>query len=185
MTMNTTIRFAKLSAAVALGLSLMGASLAADAASAAPGTKAHQLQSGPAGYGQGKVIHLGTIKVTRADMEGAKPKAKPRYGSSAFLGKVTVTAADSPMARDAAAAARKDGTLYLGSITVTSDDTEAARYAMARADQSGTLYLGSVRVTPRDAKAPVVGGMLAVTHYLAPKTLLTVISTLVIGRAGG
>ena len=127
--MNTT-RNLKLSAAVALGLSLMGASLAADAASAAPGTKARQLQSGPAGYGPGKVIHLGTI-------------------------------------------------------TVTGDDTETARYAMAQADQSGTMYLGSVRVTPRDAKAPVIGGMLAVTHYLAPKTLLTVISTLVIDRVGG
>lgn len=178
-------RIVKLSAAVLLGLGLMGASLAADAASAAPAAKARLMQSGPAGYGQGKVIHLGTIKVTRADMEGAKPKAKSRYGSSAFLGKVTVTAADSPMARAAAAAASKDGTLYLGTITVTGDDTETARYAMAQAGQSGTMYLGSVRVTPRDAKAPVIGGVLALTHYLAPKALLTVISTLVIDRAGG
>jgi len=183
--MNKSIT--RLSAAVLLGLGLMDASLAADAASAAPAAKAHMMQSGAAAYGQGKVIHLGTITVTRADAEGAKPKAKvrPSYGRTAYLGKLTVTAADSPVPRAAEAAAHKSGTLYLGTVTVTAEDSEQARYAAAEAEQPGTMYLGSVRVTPRDAKAPVIGGVLAATHFLAPKTLLSVISTLVIDRAGG
>src|SRR6185295_14306316 len=108
------------------------------------------------------------------------------YGSTAFLGKVTVTAANSPVARAAeVAAARKSGTLYLGTVVVTGDDTEQARYAEVQADKPGTLYLGSVRVTPRDARAPVIGSMVAVTRYLAPKAFLTAISTLVIARVGG
>ena len=179
-------RIVKLSAAVALGLSLMGASLAADAASAAPAAKARQIQTGARSYGQGHVIHLGTITVTRADMDGTrKGKGRSPYGSTAYLGKVNVTADDTLEARATARAAKQQGTLFLGSVVVTDADSEDARLAANLANTPGTLYLGSVRVTARDAKAPVIGGVMAATHFLGPKALLSVIGALVFERAGG
>ncbi|HEX2667947.1 MAG TPA: hypothetical protein VHP13_06190 [Gammaproteobacteria bacterium] len=169
--MNTTT---KLSAAVALGLCLMGASLAADAASAAPAAKAQTtLTTGAPSHGQARnVIHLGTIKVTAADAEGAR-QPKRNYGSTAYLGRVEVTADDSAASRAAAATAAKQGAFYLGAVTVTNADSEDARVAANLADEPGTLYLGAVTVTARDAKAPVLGGVMAV------------ISALVFARMGG
>jgi hypothetical protein len=178
--------FARLSAAVALGLSLMGASLAADAASAAPTAKTHQIKSASVSGGQGKVIHLGTITVTRADMDGPhKSKGRAPYGSTAYLGKVNVTAQDTLEAHAAAASAKKQGALFLGTVMVTQEDSLDARYAASLANTPGTLYLGTVRVTARDAKAPVIGGVMAATHYLGPKAVLSMISALVFERAGG
>lgn len=109
--MNTTT---KLSTAIVLGLSLMGMSAAADAASARPVTKAAQIQTGATSYSTGKVVHLGTIEVTRADAEGAKAKTASH---TLYLGSVQVTRADSAEARYAVQG-QKAGTLYLGSVDV-------------------------------------------------------------------
>jgi hypothetical protein len=110
--MNTT---SKLSTAIVLGLSLMGMSAAADAASAHPVQKAAQVQTGTTSYSTGKVIHLGTIEVTRADAEGAKA---PRAKGTMYLGSISVTPADSADVRYAARQAQKPGTVFLGTVNV-------------------------------------------------------------------
>ena len=110
--MNTLI---KISTAVALGLSLLGASVAADAASARPAVKAKQLQTGGVSYPRGQVIQLGTITVTRADVEGAK-SATYKQGT-VYLGSITVTPAVG--ARYALNTAEHPGTVYLGTVQVT------------------------------------------------------------------
>jgi hypothetical protein len=111
--MNTII---KISTAVALGLSLMGASVAADAAAAHPAVKAQQLQNGGVSYPRGQVIQLGTITVTRADVEGRKAA---HQDGTVFLGSIDVTPADSAEARYAQSLAQRPGTIYLGTVQVT------------------------------------------------------------------
>jgi hypothetical protein len=110
--MNT---ITKISTAVDLGLSLMGASVAADAASARPAVKATQLQSGGASYPRGHVIQLGTIVVTPADQPGAKAAQK----GTVYLGSISVTPADSAGARYATSLAQQSGTVFLGTVKVT------------------------------------------------------------------
>ncbi len=149
--MNT---LTKISTAVALGLSLLGTSVAADA-SARPAVKAEQLQTGGISYPRGKVIQLGTITVTRADMEGAK------------------------------SAAHGQGTVFLGSITVTPADSAGARYALSAAERPGTVDLGTVRVTARNHKLPVIGSLLAAIDSVGSRNLLTVVGALVFSRMPG
>lgn len=151
--MNT---ITKISTAVALGLSLMGASVAADAASARPIANARHAQSGGVSYPRGKVIQLGTITVTPADVEGAHAKAKPEYG-----------------------------TAYLGSIVVTRADSTDARYAVSLAQRPGTAYLGTVTVTAKNHKLPVIGSVLAAIDSVGSRNLLTVLGALVFGRVAG
>ena len=110
--MNT---ITKISAAVTLGLSLMGMNLAADAASLRPAVKAEQLQGSGVSYPSGQVIQLGTITVTRADEEGARAS---KTGGTVYLGSIQVTPADSSDARYAVRTAQQTGTIYLGSIQV-------------------------------------------------------------------
>ena len=150
--MNT---IAKISTAVALGLSLMGASVAADAASARPAVKAVQLQSGGVSYPRGQVIQLGTITVTRADMEGART------------------------------AAHQAGTVFLGSITVTPADSADARYALSATQHPGTVYLGTIQVTARNHKLPLIGSLLAAIDSVGSRNLLTVVGALVFSRMPG
>ena len=104
--MNT---ITKISTAIALGLSLLGSSVVADAASAHPAPQ----QSHPRGH----VIQLGTITVTRADMTGARLAA--HQDGTLFLGSITVTPADSADGRYALSAAEHPGTVYLGTVKVT------------------------------------------------------------------
>ena len=141
--MNTITRF---STAVALGLGLLGASVAADAASARPAQQ---------GYPRGQVVQLGTITVTRADMEGARP------------------------------AAHQLGTVFLGSITVTPTNSAAARYALNATERPGTVYLGTVKVTARNHTLPVIGSLLAAIDSVGSRNLLTVVGALVFSRMPG
>jgi hypothetical protein len=150
--MNT---ITKISTAIALGLSLMGASVAADAAAAHPAVKAEQLQSGGVSYPRGRVIQLGTITVTRADVEGARK------------------------------ASHQDGTVFLGSINVTPADSADARYAQSLAQRPGTVYLGTVQVTARNHKLPVIGALLAAIDSVGSRNLLTVVGALVFSRMAG
>ena len=182
MNMN---RIAKLSAAVTLGLSLMGASLAADAASAR--STAAQSQSGGTSYATDKVIHLGTITVTRADEAGvARPKARPAVSGTGFLGKVTVTADDTLEARAAAQTARQQGTVFLGEVVVTAKDSEEVRYAAARAAaQPGTVFLGTVLVSARDTKPAFVGKAVLAVRRLSHNAMVSMISALAFVRVGG
>ena len=166
--MNTTTR---LSTAIVLGLSLLGMS-AADAASARPVTKAGQIQTGASSYTSGKVIHLGTILVTPADMPGAKAAAKP--AGTIYLGEVQVTAADTLEAR----AARRR-TVYLGSIDVTPVNS-AARYAVA-----GTVDLGVINVKAKGHRIPVIGSLVAAIDSTHSRSMLAAVGALVFARAGG
>jgi len=181
MNMN---RIAKLSAAVTLGLSLMGASLGADAASAS--STAAQSQTGGSSQVARKVIHLKPMVVTRADEAGvAKPK-HPAYGRTAYLGTVTVTAADSLEARAAEQSAHQKGTLYLGDVVVTPKDSDEARYAAAQAAmQPGTVYLGTVEVTGRDTKPAFVGKAVMAMRRLSHNAMVSMISALAFVRVGG
>jgi hypothetical protein len=155
--MNTTT---KLSTAIVLGLSLLGMSAAADAASARPVTKAPQVQTGATSYAAGKVIHLGTISVTRDDAEGAKAKA-PK-------------------------ATQPKGTLFLGSISVTPADSVDARYAVAQAQQKpGSVFIGSIEVTAKSHRLPVIGTLVAAVDSTRSRNLLAAIGALVFARAGG
>lgn len=165
--MNTTT---KLSIAIVLGLSLLGMS-AADAASARPLTKAGQAQTGVS-YTSGKVIHLGTIVVTPADMPGAKAATKP--AGTIYLGVVNVTAADTLEAR----AARRN-TVYLGSIEVTPANS-AARYAVA-----GTVDLGVINVKAKGHRIPVIGSLVAAIDSTHSRSMLAAVGALVFARAGG
>lgn len=149
--MNT---IARISTAVTLGLSLMGASVAADVASARPAVKAAQLQSSGVSYPRGQVIQLGTINVTRADMEGTRT------------------------------AAHQAGTVFLGKITVTPADSADARYALS-ATRPGTVYLGTIQVTARNHKLPVIGSLLAAIDSVGSRNLLTVVGALVFSRMPG
>ncbi|HSN16796.1 MAG TPA: hypothetical protein VLV87_01185 [Gammaproteobacteria bacterium] len=183
MNMN---RIAKVSAAVALGLGLLGASLAADAASAR--STAARSQSGGVGYSSAssKVIHLNTILVTRADVAGiAEPKAQAAYGRTAYLGSIQVTASDSAEAR-AAAASVKPGTVFLGAVVVTAKDSEEARYAVAQAAaQPGTAFLGTVEVTARDTKPAFVGKTVVALRRIGRNAMVSMISALAFVRVGG
>lgn len=177
MNMN---RIAKLSAAVALGLSLMGASLGADAASTA------QSQTGGTRYTSSKVIHLGKILVTRADEAGqSKPKAQPAYGRTAYLGRIQVTAEDSAEARAAAASVRP-GSAFLGTVVVTARDSEEARYAAAQAAaQPATAFLGTVEVTAKDTKPAFVGKTVVALRRIGRNAMVSMISALAFVRVGG
>lgn len=104
--MNTTLKNLSLATALMLGFALTGAAHAAS--HAAPSNTA----------GQGKVMHLGTITVTRADAEGRKSS---RYGSTMVLPAIHVTGADR--------SDRYGSTMVLRSIRVAPTDTEEARYA--------------------------------------------------------
>ena len=179
MNMN---RIAKLSAAVTLGLSLMGASLAADAASAR--STAAQSQSGGSSYVAGKVIHLGTIVVTPADAAGsAKPETA--YGRTAYLGHIEVTTKDSTEAR-AVAASIKPGTAFLGEVVVSAKDSEEARYAAAQAAaQPGTAFLGIVEVTAKDTKPAFVGKTVVALRRIGHNAMVSMISALAFVRVGG
>ena len=182
MNMN---RIAKLSAAVALGLGLMGASLAADAASAR--SSVAKSQTGGSDYSSSpKVIHLGTIVVTRADEAGTvKPKAHAAYGRTAYLGRVEVTAKDSAEAR-AVAASVKPGTAFLGEVVVTAKDSEQARYAAAQAAaQPGTAFLGTVEVTAKDTKPAFVGKTVVALRRIGRNAMVSMISALAFVRVGG
>ena len=154
--MNTTT---KLSTAIVLGLSLLGMSAAADAASARPVTKAAQVQTGGTSNASGKVIHLGTIEVTRADAEGATAQAPQ--------------------------AALPKGTVYLGSITVTPADSIDARYAARQEQQAGTMFLGTVEVKGKSRRLPVIGALVAAADSTRSRSLLAAVGALVFARAGG
>lgn len=174
----------KLSAAVALGLGIAFTSLGAVAAMSAPQAKMHLMESGSQSGYQTKVIRLGTIHVTPANMEGAsKASAPSKLGSTAFLGRVRVTPEDSSEARAADLMAQRSGAVFLGSITVTADDSEDARYARSEAIRHGSVYLGSIQVTP--AKTAFASGLLAVERFVGSHPTLALISTLVFERAGG
>lgn len=135
---------------------------------------------------QPKVIALGTIRVTRADMEGAKHAVPAgRHGSTLYLGRIQVTPADSPDARDAALAARRSGSAFLGSITVTADDSVEARYAAAKAASHDSVYLGSVLVTPASNRSAFARELLAVERYVGSHPAFALVGALVFGRAGG
>ena len=181
--MNTTTR---LSTAVVLGLGLMGMSVAADAASARLIASAAQVKSGGTSYSTGKIIHLGTIVVTRADAEGAKaPKAKPSY-STARIGEINVTAADSLEARVAVKAAQRQGSVYLGSISVTAADSTDVHYAVRDArQQPGTLFLGTVNVQAKSRRLPVIGTLVAAVDSTSSRSLLAAVGALVFTRPGG
>jgi len=172
-----------LSATVALGVGIAFISLGAEAAMNAPQAKMHLMESGSRPGAQAKVIHLGTIHVTRADMEGAQKSAAPaKLGSTAFLGSVQVTPADSSDAHSAALSAKRTGAVYLGSIMVTADDSEDARYAENEATRHGSAYLGSIQVTP--AKSAFTTGLLAVERYFGSHVALAMIGALVFARVG-
>ncbi|HEY4127681.1 MAG TPA: hypothetical protein VGN70_06510 [Gammaproteobacteria bacterium] len=145
----------KISTAVVLGLSLMGMNLAAEAASAQPAVKAARSQGSGVSHASGKVIHLGTIEVTPADVAGTHA-AKPGYG-----------------------------TAYLGTIRVTPSDSSDVRYAVSAAQQSGAVYLGTVQVKAHNGKLPVIGSLLAMADSTGSRSLLTMVGALVFGRTGG
>jgi hypothetical protein len=150
--MNSTT---KLSTAIVLGLSLLGMSAAADAASARP--VASTVQNVTTSHVAGKVIQLGTIKVTRADAEGAKaPKT-----------------------------AAANGTIFLGSITVTPAASADARYAMSQVQKPGTIFLGTVDVKAKGHRLPVIGALLAAVDSTRTRSLLVAVGALVFARAGG
>ena len=181
MNMN---RIVKLSAAVALGLSLMGASLAADAASAH--STAARSQTGGSDAPD-HVIHLGKIVVTRADQD-SQPKSKSHaaYGRTAYLGRVQVTADDSAESRAAAATARAQGAVYLGTVVVTPMDSVDARYAAAQvAAQPGTAFLGTVEVTAKDSKPAFVGKTVVALRRLGRNAMVSMISALAFMRVAG
>lgn len=166
--MNTNLRKLSLAVALVLGVALTGAAHAAS--HSAPAHTA----------GQGKVIYLGTIKVTRADAEGAKRVA--RYGSTAYLGRIQVTPADSQQAYDAARYAMRTGAIYLGAVEVTADDSEDARYAARLAAEApGTAYLGSIQVKPSKADA----ALLASNHMSRTSSVMRKLRALVFGLVGG
>ena len=164
--MNTNLRKLSLATALVLGVALTGAAHAAS--HAAPSHVA----------GQGKVVYLGTIKVTRENAEGRKAT---RYGSTAYLGRIKVTAADSEQAHDAARYAARTGAVYLGAVQVTSDDSEDARYAARLAETTGSVYLGSVKVTP----ARSVTTLFASAARVSRLTLAKLASALAFVRVGG
>ena len=174
----------QLSAVVALGLGIAFSSFGAAAAMNAPQAKMHLVESGSLSGVQAKVIHLGTIHVTHADVEGAPRTSTPsKLGPTAFLGSVQVTPKDSSDARAADLLAKRSGAVYLGSITVTADDSEDARYAKNEAARHGSVYLGSIQVTP--AKTLFASGLLAMERFVGSHPTLVVIGTLVFERAGG
>ena len=172
---------AKVCATVALGLSLMGASLAADAASAR--TSATHAETSASPYTQGKVIHLGTIVVTPP--KAAQVDFSKTRGSTAYLGTVKVTAADSAESRMAARAARSQGAMYLGVVQVGREDSLDARYAQRLAAERGGAYLGTVQVMPKGAEARTLAGLVMMGERLANNMRFVVLGTLAFDRAGG
>ena len=178
-------RIAKLSVAVTLGLSLMGASLGADAASAR--SSAAKSQTGGSSYADGpQVIHLGTILVTRADEARVASATTPRSGRTAYLGRIQVSADDSTEARAAAATASRAGTAFLGEVVVTPKDSEAVRYAAAQAAaQPGTAFLVTVEVTAKDTKPAFVGKTVVALRRIGRNAMVSMISALAFVRVGG
>jgi hypothetical protein len=142
--MNT---ITKISTAVVLGLSLMGASLAADAASARPMTNAGHAQSGGASYPRGHVIQLGTIVVTPADQQGAKAI----QNGTVYLGSISVTPADSADARYAAKVAMQSNTVFLGTVKVTARNHKLPVI--------GSLLAAIDSVGPRNVLLTMVGAL--------------------------
>jgi hypothetical protein len=142
--MNT---ITKISTAVVLGLSLMGASLAADAASARAMTNAGHTQSGGTNYPRGHVIQLGTIVVTPADQQGAKAIQK----GTVYLGSISVTPADSAAARYAASLDMQSGTVFLGTVKVTARNHKLPVI--------GSLLAAIDSVGPRNVLLTVVGAL--------------------------
>jgi hypothetical protein len=168
--------------ALALSLALGFASQAADAAMAQSLTKVRLVETGAATHGQAKVIQLGTIRVTRADME---PSVTPKRGSTAYLGTIQVTRQDTLEAQVAERRAQSSGRVFLGTVEVTADDSPDARFAADQAERAGSLYIGSIEVTSADAKSPVTSGLAAVRRFLGTAATLAMISTLVFARAWG
>jgi hypothetical protein len=175
MNANTRINFGKLSLAIAMVLGLGLSSLAADAA----GTQSVKARA--ASYG--RMMQLGTIRVTAADAEGGKKH--PTRGHTAYLGRIKVTPADSDQAHYAAREAARTGAVYLGTVEVTADDSMDARYAAELADAPGTAYLGSIRVTPAKADASLLASAQNSAGHLSRLTVFRIIGALVFGRAGG
>ena len=168
--------------ALALSLALGFASQAAHAAMAESLSKVRLVETGAATRGLAKVMQLGTIHVTRADMERS---ATPKRGSTAYLGTVQVTRRDTAEARLAERHAQGSGRVFLGTVEVTADDSPDARFAATQADRPGSLYVGSIEVTSADAKSPVVSGLAVVRRFLGTAATLAMISTLVFARAWG
>jgi hypothetical protein len=170
----------QLSAAVALGLGITFTSLDAAAAMNAPQAKLHRVESVSLPGAQTKVIHLGTVYVTRADAEGAKPRQPKSYGT-VYLGTVHVTEADSLEARAAAKASQQKG-----ASTVTPADSTDVRYAVRDVkEQPGTVFLGTVYVHAKSRRLPVIGTLLAAMDSTSSKGLLAAVGTLVFTLAGG
>jgi len=166
--MNTNLRTLSLAAALTLGLGLT--SLAAHAGLARAAS-------------QGKVVNLGTIKVTRADVEGKNIVYRP--GSTAYLGRIVVTAADSEQSHEAARFAARSGAVYLGTVQVTANDSTDARYAAKLGQAPGTAYLGSIRVTPPRTDATLFASATTAAGHLSRLTVFKLIGALAFGRAGG
>jgi len=134
--MNT---ITKISAAVALGLSLLSMSAAADA------TSAHTAQA--QNYPRGHVIQLGTIVVTPADQQGTKAAQK----GTVYLGSIQVTPADSADARYAASLVPQSGAVFLGTVKVTARSRKLPVI--------GSLLAAIDSVGPRNVLLTVVGAL--------------------------
>ena len=172
---TTRVNFGKLSLAAALALSLGLTSLTANA-TCTDTVKAHTTS-------HGRVMQLGTIHVSATDVEGGKKH--PARGRTAYLGRITVTRADSDQAHYAAREAARTGALYLGTIEVTADDSLDARYAARLAAAPGTAYLGSIRVTRANSNASLLASAETGSRHLSRFTVLRIIGALAFGRAGG
>ena len=155
--------------AAALVLSLGFAPLRADAAAVS--------------HASGRVIHLGTIVVTPP--KAAKPVFSKIYGSTAFLGTIHVTAADSADARLAARYAKSRGAAFLGVVEVTREDSVDARYAQRLAAERGAAYLGSVQVAPVGFGLHTLAGLAGLERRLADNAHFMVFGALAFNRAGG
>lgn len=131
----------------------------------------------------GRVIHLGTIVVTPP--KAAKPVSGKFYGSTAFLGTINVTIADSADGRLAARAAKSRGAMYLGVVQVGREDSLDARYAQRLADERGAAYLGSVQVAPVGFGSRTLAGLAGLERRLADNAQFVVFGALAFNRAGG
>ena len=155
--------------ATALVLSLGFAPLCADAAAVS--------------HASGRVIHLGTIVVTPP--KATKIDFSKTRGSTVYLGKVDVTAADSADARLAARYAKSRGAAFLGVVEVTREDSVDARYAQRLAAERGAAYLGSVQVAPVGFGRRTLAGLAGLERRLADNTHFMVYGALAFNRAGG
>lgn len=170
--------------AAALALSLGLGSVQADAATSQASSKLHLKETGTVSHASGRVIHLGTILVTPP--KAAKVDFSKRRGSTAYLGTVHVSAADSTEARMAARYAKSNGAAFLGVVEVTREDSMDARYAQRLAHATaGTAYLGTVLVKPAGAQARALAGLANLETRLAENVRFVVFGTLAFDRAGG